>query len=156
MTKIVKKDETPVKAAEAVKAPVAVEETKAVKEEVKAVKKEETKAAPKAPKAVKEKKAPKAAAKTAKASSKAAKATKEKKAAKPKAAKAPKAEKATASAVKVFVEYQGRQMDMDAILEAVKAAAGVKRAKSLEVYVKPEDGAAYYVVNGKDSGKAAL
>jgi CHASE3 domain sensor protein len=57
--------------------------------------------------------------------------------------------------VKVFVEYQGKQMDMDAILKAVKAAAG-KSVKTLEVYVKPEDGAAYYVVNGKDGGKAEL
>lgn len=61
-----------------------------------------------------------------------------------------------APTVKVFVEYQGKQVDMDAILEAVKATAGVKTVKSLEVYVKPEDGAAYYVVNGKDSGKAEL
>ena len=42
------------------------------------------------------------------------------------------------------------------ILEAVKAAAGAKTVKTLEIYVKPEDGAAYYVVNGKDSGKADL
>lgn len=129
MAKIVKKAETPVKAAEAVKAPVVAEETKSV-EKAKVVK--ETKAAPKAVK--------KTAAK-AKA---------------PKAEKAAKETKAAAPAVKVFVEYQGKQMDMDAILEAVKAAAGVKRVKSLEVYVKPEDGAAYYVVNGKDSGKADL
>lgn len=127
MAKIVKKAETPVKAAEAVKAPVVAEETKSV-EKAKAVK--ETKAAPKAVK------------KTAKAKA-------------PKAEKAVKETKEAAPAVKVFVEYQGKQMDMDAILEAVKAAAG-KRVKSLEVYVKPEDGAAYYVVNGKDSGKADL
>ncbi len=122
MAKIVKKAETPVKAAEAVKAPVVAEETKSV-EKAKAVK--ETKAAPKAVKKT------------------------------PKAEKAVKETKEAAPAVKVFVEYQGKQMDMDAILEAVKAAAG-KRVKSLEVYVKPEDGAAYYVVNGKDSGKADL
>ena len=93
----------------------------------------ETKKAPAkaAPKTVKTK----ATAKTAKTTKTAAKAT---------------------STVKVFVEYQGKQMDMDAILEAVKAAAGVKSVKTLEVYVKPEDGAAYYVVNGKDSGKADL
>lgn len=72
-----------------------------------------------------------------------------------KTAKTTKTAKAT-PAVKVFVEYQGRQVDMDAVLEAVKATAGVKTVKSLEVYVKPEDGAAYYVVNGKDSGKAEL
>ena len=126
MTKTVKKTESAVKAAETVKAPVAPVEPKAVKET----------------KAVKESKP---AAKTVKTTA----------AAKP-AAKAKKAPAKETSAVKVFVEYQGRQMDMDAILEAVKAAAGVKSPKTLEVYVKPEDGAAYYVVNGKDSGKAVL
>lgn len=72
-----------------------------------------------------------------------------------KAAKTAKSAAETAPAVKVFVEYQGKQMDMDAILKAVKTAAG-KSVKTLEVYVKPEDGAAYYVVNGKDGGKADL
>ena len=71
------------------------------------------------------------------------------------AKKTTKTTKASA-AVKVYVEYQGRQMDMDAILEAVKTAAGKKSVKSLEVYVKPEDGAAYYVVDGKDTGKAII
>lgn len=128
MVKTTKKAE-PATKAEAVKAPVAAEAAKT--EEKKAVK--ETKKAPAkaTPKTVKTK----AAAKAAKTTKTAAKA---------------------ASTVKVFVEYQGKQMDMDAILEAVKANAGVKTVKTLEVYVKPEDGAAYYVVNGKDSGKADL
>lgn len=104
------------------------EETKAVKETKTAVK-----AAPKTAKT-------KAAAKTTKTV---------------KTARTAKAAAETAPAVKVFVEYQGKQMDMDAILKAVKAAAG-KSVKTLEVYVKPEDGAAYYVVNGKDGGKADL
>ena len=134
MAKTVKKAETPAKTPEAVKAPVAAEAAK-----IPAV----TEAKP----ATKEVKAP---AKTKAAPKKAAK-----KAAPKKTAKATKAA-AAAPTTKVFVEYQGRQMDMDAILEAVKAASGKKRFKSLEVYVKPEDGAAYYVVNGKDSGKAAL
>lgn len=130
MVKTTKKAE-PAAKAEAVKTPTAAEAAKT--EEKKAVK--ETKKAPAkaAPKTVKSK----AAAKTAKTTKTAAKA-------------------ASTSTVKVFVEYQGKQMDMDAILEAVKAAAGVKSVKTLEVYVKPEDGAAYYVVNGKDSGKADL
>lgn len=131
MAKTVKKADTPAKTPE-VKTPVAVEVAKAPESKPAAVK--ETKTAAKAPKAKAS-----AAKKTVK---------------KPAAKKAPKA--AAASTTKVFVEYQGRQMDMDAILEAVKAATGKKRFKSLEVYVKPEDGAAYYVVNGKDSGKAEL
>ncbi len=126
MAKTVKKAETPVKTAEAVKAPVAAEETKPVVEKAKVAKE------------------PKAEKKTVKAKA-------------PKAEKAAKTSaKAEAPTVKVFVEYQGKQMDVETILEAVKATAGVKRPKSLEVYVKPEDGAAYYVVNGKDSGKADL
>ncbi len=126
MTKTTKKAETAAKT-ETVKAPVAAEPVKAEeKKAVKETKKVATKAAPKTTKT-------KAAAKTtAKATSK------------------------TASTVKVYVEYQGKQMDMDTILEAVKAAAGAKTVKTLEIYVKPEDGAAYYVVNGKDSGKADL
>lgn len=139
MTKTTKKTETAVKTTEAVKAPVA--ETVKTPAPV-----AEKAAAPKAEKKPTAKKTAKTAAK--KATKTAAKTTKAKAATKT-ATKA-------ASTVKVFVEYQGKQMDMDAILEAVKAAAGVKSVKSLEVYVKPEDGAAYYVVNGKDSGKAAL
>lgn len=128
MAKTVKKAETPVKTPEAVKAPVTAEavKTPAVSETKSAAKKA-------APKTVKTKAAAK---KTTKTTTKAA----------------PKA----STAVKVFVEYQGRQMDMDAILEAVKTAAGKKSVKSLEVYVKPEDGAAYYVVDGKDTGKAII
>lgn len=101
----------------------------------------------------------------------ATKATTTKTTAKPKTTKAPAKAKAApkkapaktaakttakASGVKVFLEYQGYQVDMDAILEAVKAASGVKTIKTMEVYVKPEDGAAYYVINGKETGKATM
>ena len=97
------------------------------KETVKAAEpKKETKAAPKAAEK-------KPAAKTA-----------EKKAA------APKAAAAKAPAVKVVLEFQGRQVSADDILAAVMAKAG--KAKTVEVYVKPEDGAAYYVADG-EAGK---
>lgn len=69
------------------------------------------------------------------------------------AEKKPEAKKTTttkASATKVFVEYQGNQVSLEDILTAVQAAAG--KAKSLEIYVKPEDGAAYYVA-GNVEGK---
>ena len=69
------------------------------------------------------------------------------------AEKKPAAKKTTAAkapAAKVFVEYQGNQVSLDDILAAVQAVAG--KAKTLEVYVKPEDGAAYYVA-GDESGK---
>lgn len=74
---------------------------------------------------------------------------------KPAPAKKPAAKKAPAKdpKIKVFVEYQGRQVDQDAILKAVKADWKGESVKSLEVYVKPEDGAVYYVVNGEGAGR---
>lgn len=97
----------------------------------------ETKA-PKAEKAVKETK-----------TTKAAPAKKETKTAEKKPA-AKKTATAKAPAVKLFVEYQGVQVSQEDIVAAVMAAAG--KAKSVEIYVKPEDGAAYYVADG-ESGK---
>ena len=117
-------------AAEAVKAPVAAKETKP------AVKKETKKAAAKKP-AVK-----KAATKK----------TAEKKTT---AAKAPKAA-AKAAAVKVVLEYKGLQLSQDDIVAAVKADWKGAAIKTLEIYVKPEDAAAYYVVNGNEGGKVTL
>ena len=69
------------------------------------------------------------------------------------AEKKPAAKKTTtakAPATKVFVEYQGHQVSLEEIIAAVQAAAG--KAKTIEVYVKPEDGAVYYVA-GDESGK---
>ena len=86
---------------------------------------------------------------TKKTTAKAAAPKKETKAAEKKPA-AKKTTTAKAPAVKVFVEYQDRQVSLEEILAAVQANAG--KAKTLEVYVKPEDGAAYYVA-GDESGK---
>lgn len=58
-----------------------------------------------------------------------------------KAVKAVKAPKTT-----VYVEYQGRQADVDKLVAAVKAQVGA--VKDLQLYVKPEDSAVYYVANG--------
>ncbi len=101
--------------------------------------------APEAPKA--ETPAPKAAKRAPRKASKAA-------------AKAPKTEQPVkktraprAPKVKVFVEYQGRQVNEEDIVEAVKASLVGEKVKTLEIYVKPEDGAAYYVYNGNGAGK---
>lgn len=67
---------------------------------------------------------------------------------KPAAKKTTAAKTAKAPAVKLFVEYQGIQVSQEDIVAAVMAAAG--KAKSVEIYVKPEDGAAYYVADGAD------
>ncbi len=70
-----------------------------------------------------------------------------KKAAAPVKEKAEKAVKAVkAPKTTVFVEYQGRQADVDKLVAAVKAQVGA--VKDLQLYVKPEDSAVYYVANG--------
>ncbi len=61
----------------------------------------------------------------------------------------------------VTVEYAGNQYEERTILSGIKdawVAAGkkVKDIKELSVYIKPEEGAAYYVINDKESGKVAL
>ncbi len=79
-------------------------------------------------------------------------ATKTKETAK-KAARAVKPAKA-----QVFVQFAGREISADKIVEAAKAdyrkktGAKVSEIKTVDVYVKPEENAAYYVVNGE--GKA--
>lgn len=96
-----------------------------------------------APKAEKKPAAKKAAAKKAAAKKPAA------------AAKKPAAPKA-ASAAKVILEYRGKQVAQDDIIAAVKADWKGAAIKTLDIYVKPEDAAAYYVVNGKEGGKVTL
>lgn len=99
------------------------------------------------------------AAKAAEKPAKAAKAPKTVKAPKAKAEKAPKAAKAKAEkaakapAITLCVEHQGRQVTAEAVVAAVKADWTGEAIKTLEVYVKPEDGAVYYVVNGTGTGK---
>ncbi len=67
----------------------------------------------------------------------------------------------TAVSQNVYIQFAGKEVRTEEIVEQVKAAwtAEGHRAssiKSLEVYVKPEDMAAYYVVNGKTTGKVEL
>lgn len=58
----------------------------------------------------------------------------------------------------MFVEYQGKQVEDKAILASVKKAwteAGNKVGdmKTVELYIKPEESAVYYVINGTETGK---
>lgn len=76
----------------------------------------------------------------------------EKKAAAKKPAAKPAARKSAAPKVKLFVQYGGKEREEGELIEAVKAACGTA-VKTAELYVKPEDGAVYYVVNGTESGK---
>lgn len=79
--------------------------------------------------------------------------TKAVKAEKTETKKAPAKKTAAKTAVKVVIEYQGRQVSEEDILAAVQSAAG--KAKTLEIYVKPEDGAVYYVADG-ETGKVSF
>ena len=90
-----------------------------------------------------------------------------KKAAAPKKAAAKTTTTKTAKTVKeaasqnVYIQFAGKEVKTEELVEQVKAlwtAQGhrVSSIKSLEVYVKPEDAAAYYVINGKENGKIEL
>ena len=139
------KKATPVKAAESVSSKTTVAAKAPVKEvEVKA-------AAPAKEAAVKEEKAP--AKKTAAPKKTAPKA----------AAKTTKTAKTAKEAVSqnVYIQFAGKEVKTGELVEQVKAqwtAEGhrVSSITSLEVYVKPEDNAAYYVINGKENGKVDL
>ncbi len=75
------------------------------------------------------------------------------------AAKKPAAKKTTTAKeakTSVYIEFNGAKVAVDEVVENVKAtykANGGKAAiKTLEVYVKPEEQAAYFVVNGELEG----
>lgn len=61
----------------------------------------------------------------------------------------------------VIVQYQGNEAEQAEIIERIKAqfvSEGHRAGniKSLKVYIKPEDGAVYYVINDKNAGKVNL
>ena len=59
----------------------------------------------------------------------------------------------TTPKVALYVQYQGRQISQEEAVEAVKSAWTGEPIKTLDLYVKPEDGAIYYVINSSESGK---
>ena len=118
---------------------------------------EEKKTVPAAAAEVKKEEPAKTAAKPATnpaANKPAAKKTAAKPAAKKTAAK-PAAKKGNS----FILQYGGAEYDIDSIKKRVDEAvknSGKKNIKSVDIYVKPEDRAAYYVINGKDSSKIDL
>lgn len=59
----------------------------------------------------------------------------------------------------IFIQYAGYQFQVEEIVERVKQAyvsEGHRTSSihSLQVYIKPEEGLAYYVINGKSEGKS--
>lgn len=73
------------------------------------------------------------------------------------------AKKATKKEIKVrtFVQYLGKEVEEKDMIAAVKKdwtkinGKKVGDIKDITLYVKPEEAAVYYVVNGTDSGKVA-
>ena len=61
----------------------------------------------------------------------------------------------------VILQYRGYEVDMEAMTERVKAhyySKGYKKGsiKTLQIYAKPEDFTAYYVINDGVVGKVNL
>ena len=66
---------------------------------------------------------------------------------------------APASASSFILQYGGGEYDIDRIRESVAADSKGKirgKIKSLDIYVKPEEHAVYYVINGKSSFRIDL
>lgn len=149
-------------AAKAEEVKAAVKETAAAAkvEEVKTVVKEtaaETKAAVDAK--VEEAKAAVAKEETKEAVKETAKPVKEKKPSR--AAKKAAAKEKEELKPEVFVQYQGKEAIIADVVEKAKGefvATGhrVSSIKSLQVYLKPEEFAAYYVINQKFAGRVDL
>ncbi len=58
----------------------------------------------------------------------------------------------------VFIQFQGQQVDYDAIVKKVEEDCKRQKvkAKDLTLYIKPEDNACYYVANNGIAGKVDL
>ena len=78
-----------------------------------------------------------------------------------KATKAPAVRGKKVPKVSFVIQYGDKSASYESIVDnamkAWKADAGKKsELKSIEIYAKPEDGKAYYVVNGTDTGSVEL
>ena len=166
--KIEKETEKKVAAPKAEPVNSIVKEEKAKAEEKKAEKKaEEKKPEEKKPeqKAEEKKTEPKAAEKkTAEKKVTAKKAPAKKTTAKKTTTKKTTAKKSTAKKeikVSAFVEYYGKQVEEKEIIARVKKAwtsSGNKIGdiKTMDLYIKPEESAVYYVINGTSTGAVAF
>ena len=72
------------------------------------------------------------------------------------AAKKPAAKKATAEERKVVIQYNGAEVAGTALVDKAKEVAGVKSAKSVVVYVRPEINKVYYVIDDNTFGNFDL
>lgn len=65
------------------------------------------------------------------------------------------------TSTKVVFQYMGNEVELQCLIQKAKEAFLVGNGQkssiqTLDLYVKPEDNAAYYVVNGKEAGKIEL
>ena len=67
------------------------------------------------------------------------------------AKKAP-AKKAAKPAVKAVLQYAGKEVSCEQMVEAAKAAWNGEAIKDLALYIKPEENRVYFVVNGEGTG----
>ena len=72
------------------------------------------------------------------------------------AKRTPAAKKAAAPQVSLTLQYMDKELSQEDMVAAVKAQWTGEEIKTLALYVKPEDQAVYYVVNGEGSGKVDL
>lgn len=61
----------------------------------------------------------------------------------------------------LYVEFQGKKVETKEVLAAAKkvwveAGNKVKDLETVDLYIKPEENAVYYVFNDKESGKIEL
>lgn len=57
---------------------------------------------------------------------------------------------------KIELQFGDKAYTEDQIVSMAKKAYGGKDIKSLDIYVKPEENKAYYVVNGETTGSVEL
>ena len=160
VTKTSEKAET-TKKAETVKAVAATEPKKIEKEPVKTA---APKAEPVKPTTKEETAKPEAKNTEKKVEDKAVKTATKKTGTKKTTAKKTTARKTTAKKeikVSAFVEYFGKQVEEKDMIARVKKAwtsSGKKIGdiKTMELYIKPEESAVYYVINGTETGAVAF
>lgn len=64
--------------------------------------------------------------------------------------------KAPAPKVALKIQYMGKEFTQEDLVAAVQAACQELTIKTMDLYVKPEDNAVYYVINGDVTGKVEL
>ena len=72
-----------------------------------------------------------------------------------------KNEKVNVTTTEVILQYRNYEVNMDDVTERVKAHYVAKGNKpesieNMQIYVKPEDFTAYYVINDREAGKVNL